>query len=109
MRITADEDASTSRTASSRASYFEAAERSLQASFPQTRVVDAGQFPGKMELLDGVRKEDARFFVAMDPEDSSQYVAVNLVIYAAAGRPQLRCHSPGLRPIVVAQDAWHTC
>jgi hypothetical protein len=56
-----------------------------------------------MELLDGVHKEDTRFFVAMDLEDSSHYIAVNLVIVS----PQhgLGSSSPDLRPIVVAQDA----
>lgn len=102
--ITTQENTSPSHMAS-RTSQFEAAERSLQANFPQTRVVDAGQFPGNMELLDGVRKEDTHFFVAMNPEDSSQYIAVNLVIFSTAGGSQLRCPSPGLRPIVVAQDA----
>lgn len=108
IRVAAPEDMvlSTSRM-SSRTYQFEEAERSLQANFPQARVVDAGQFPGNMELLDGVRKEDTRFFVAMSPEDSSQYIAVNLVIFSTESNPQntLRCHSPGLRPIVVAQDA----
>lgn len=104
LRLPSQENTSTSHTAS-RTSQFEAAERSLQANFPQTRVVDAGQFPGNMELLDGVRKEDTHFFVAMSPEDSSQYIAVNLVIFSTAGGSQLRCSSPGLRPIVVAQDA----
>lgn len=65
--------------------------------------MDAGQFPGKMELLDGVRKEDTRFLVAMDPEDSTQYIAVNLVIFNNANAQIPK--SPGLRPLVVAQDA----
>ncbi|KAG6354172.1 hypothetical protein INS49_004776 [Diaporthe citri] len=104
VRMTAQENTSQSRMAS-RTSQFGAAERSLQANFPQTRVVDAGQFPGNMELLDGVRKDDTRFFVAMNPEDSSQYIAVNLVIFRTTETSQLGCTSPGVRPIVVAQDA----
>lgn len=104
--MTGQEDPSAFRTAS-RTYQFEAAERSLRANFPQTRVVDAGQFPGNMELLDGVRKEDTQFFVAMDLEDSSQYIAVNLVIFSGAVNPQhgLGATCPDLRPIVVAQDA----
>lgn len=101
VRMTAQEDSGTSRVTSP-TSQFEAAERSLQANFPQARVVDAGQFPGNMELLDGVRKEETRFLVAMDPEDSSQYIAVNLVIFNNTRQIPT---SPGLRPIVVAQDA----
>lgn len=96
---------SSSSLATSRTSQFQAAQQSLQANFPQARVVDAGQFPGKMELLEGVRKEDTRFLVAMNPEDSTQYIAVNLVIFTTTGNPQLVPTSPGLRPIVVAQDA----
>ena len=104
VRIMVQEDISSSRM-TSRSYQFEAAERSLQANFPQARVVDAGQFPGNMELLDRVRKEDTRFFVAMNPEDSSQYIAVNLVIFSAGVNPPHNRPSPGLRPIVVAQDA----
>lgn len=90
----------------SRTYQFQAAHQSLQANFPQARVVDAGQFPGNMELLDGVRKEDTHFFVAMDSEDSSQYIAVNLVIYSAAVAPRHTTSTcPELQPIVVAQDA----
>lgn len=89
----------------SRTYQFEAAHQSLQANFPQARVVDAGQFPGNMELLDGVRKEDTRFFVAMDLEDSSQYIAVNLVIFSTAANQQHTATCPELQPIVVAQDA----
>ena len=100
--LTAQEDPSAFRTAS-RTYQFEAAERSLRANFSHTRVVDAGQFPGNMELLDGVRKEDTRFFVAMDLEDSSHYIAVNLVIVNS--QHGLGSSSPDLRPIVVAQDA----
>lgn len=113
VRMAAHEDLNTSRL-TSRTSHFEAAEQSLQANFPQARVVDAGQFPGKMELLEGVRKEDTRFFVAMDLEDSSQYIAVNLVIFNKTMNSQPIPSSPGVRPIVVAQDAlahllrqWH--
>lgn len=89
----------------SRTYQFEAAHQSLLANFPQARVVDAGQFPGNMELLDGVRKEDTRFFVAMDSEDSSQYIAVNLVIFNTAANPQNTTTCPELQPIVIAQDA----
>lgn len=102
VQMPARQDSSTS-CVTSRSSHFEAAEQSLQANFPQARVVDAGQFPGKMELLDGVRKEDTRFLVAMDPEDSTQYIAVNLVIFNNTNSQIPK--SPGLRPIVVAQDA----
>ncbi|KAI7774662.1 hypothetical protein LA080_008010 [Diaporthe eres] len=104
VRLAAQDNTSASHMMS-RTSQFEAAERSLQANFPQTRVVDAGQFPGNMELLDGVRKEDTRFFVAMNPEDSSQYIAVNLVVFNTAVESPLGRTSPCLRPIVVAQDA----
>lgn len=104
IQMTPEEAMIASRT-TARASHFETAEHSLQANFPQARVVDAGQFPGNMELLDGVPKEDTRFFVAMNPEDSSQYIAVNLVIFSAGLDSPLGRTSPGVRPIVVAQDA----
>lgn len=104
IRMTAEEAVIASRV-TARTSHFETAEQSLQANFPQARVVDAGQFPGNMDLLDGVPKEDTRFFVAMNPEDSSQYIAVNLVIFSAGVDSALGCTSPGVRPIVVAQDA----
>lgn len=101
---TAQEDPGSFRMAS-RTYQFEAAHQSLLANFPQARVVDAGQFPGNMELLDGVRKEDTRFFVAMDSEDSSQYIAVNLVIFNTAANPQNKATCPEMQPIVIAQDA----
>lgn len=104
IRMPGQDDPHSFRMAS-RTYQFQAAHQSLQANFPQARVVDAGQFPGKMELLDGVRKEDTHFFVAMDSEDSSQYIAVNLVIYSAAVTPQLTSACPDLQPIVVVQDA----
>ncbi|KAI3393984.1 hypothetical protein diail_3345 [Diaporthe ilicicola] len=80
---------------------FKAAERRLQTRFPQTRVVDAGEFPGNIKLLDGVRKEDTRFFVSMDPEDSTQYVAANLVIFSAEMKSQRSMPAS----MVVAEDA----
>ncbi|KAL1853607.1 hypothetical protein Daus18300_011730 [Diaporthe australafricana] len=89
----------------SRIRQFREAERRLQAKFPQNRIVDAGKFPGNMELLEGVSKEDTRFFVAMDSEDSSQYVAVNLVIFSAANEPACNPGAPQLQPMVIAEDA----
>ena len=63
-------------------------------------------------------ENNALFFatdpVAMDLEDSSQYIAVNLVIFNKTSNSQPIPSSPGVRPIVVAQDAlahllrqWH--
>ncbi|KAG8156775.1 hypothetical protein KVR01_013380 [Diaporthe batatas] len=104
LRMPGQDDPDSFRLAS-RTYQFRAAHQSLMANFPQARVVDAGQFPGNMELLDGVRKEDTHFFVAMDSEDSSQYIAVNLVIFSAAVPPPPASTCPELQPIVVAQDA----
>ncbi|POS71831.1 hypothetical protein DHEL01_v209777 [Diaporthe helianthi] len=104
IRMAGQDDPNSFRLAS-RTYQFQAAHQSLQANFPQARVVDAGQFPGNMELLDGIRKEDTHFFVAMDSEDSSQYIAVNLVIFSAAVPPRPTSTCPEMQPLVVAQDA----
>lgn len=100
---TAQEEFSDPSRISSRINHFKTAERWLQANFSQ-RVVDAGAFPGNMELLDGVRKEDTRLFVVMDPEDSTHYIAVNLVIFYTETNAQLGHRTPE-ESIVVAEDA----
>lgn len=105
MQLLLTQEDTNSNEVLSRIRQFKEAERRLRANFPQTRIVDAGKFPGNMELLDGVRKEDTRFFVAMDSEDSSHYVAVNLVIFSAAMNSQ-RSHSALEQwPMVDAEDA----